>query len=52
MSFQHLLPLERLATKVADEGQRISMQVEMPFQMPFEREAWNFEINKCRPFLV
>ena len=39
MSFQHLLPLERLATKVADEGQRISMQMEMPFQMAFEREA-------------
>ena len=39
MSLQHLLPLERLSTQVADEGKRIGVQVEMPLQMSLEREA-------------
>ena len=39
VSLQHFLPLERLSAQVADEGKGVGVQVEVPLQMPLEREA-------------
>ena len=39
VSLQHLLPLERLSTQVADEGERVGVQVEVPLQMSLQRET-------------
>ena len=39
MTLQHLLPLEGLSAQVADEGEGVGVQVEVPLQMPLQRKA-------------
>ena len=39
VSLEHLLPLEGLAAEVADEGEGVGVQVQVPLEVPLQREA-------------
>ena len=39
VSLEHLLPLECLAAEVADEGEGVGVQVQVPLEVPLQREA-------------
>ena len=39
VSLEHLLPLECLAAEVTNEGEGVGVQVQVPLEVPLQREA-------------